>query len=361
MNKKKIPSILIILLSAIVVVVLFNIRTFFSYLEALSAIEGADDIRRTEGINIRILYSKNITFFYTPVEFIIFCIVALFNYSWLNKIIKLFSFDKAKILIFIASNIIIFFILIYCEKLIFNAVFDSSEAIYRRRLEFDNLNASIKNISISLIAMIVAYLLILLKKMRMAEEKNISLIKEKTKAELSALKEQISPHFFFNTLSSLSTIVRNEKKEIGLEFIQEMSKTYHYTLASKHDLVSLKEELDFLQSYLFIIKKRFGNKLIFNIKISNNLFQSKIPPMSLQLLVENAIQHNIITQEFPLTIRIFVENDMICIENNLQEKESDGSLGLGLDNLTNRYRLLVQKDIIIEKDKKHFRVKLPSI
>jgi sensor histidine kinase YesM len=201
-----------------------------------------------------------------------------------------------------------------------------------------------------------------MKKMRIAEQENLRLVEEKSKAELSALKEQLSPHFFFNTLSTLSAIVRNEKKEVGLEFIGEISKTYQYTLATKQDLVTLKEEMSFLESYLFLLKKRYGEKLSFSQDLPEDILSSEIPPMSLQLLVENAIQHNVITREKPLHIRIFTEKGMICVENNLQEKESGlDSFGIGLQNLSNRYRLLSQKDIIITKDKQKFGVKLPLL
>jgi LytS/YehU family sensor histidine kinase len=98
-----------------------------------------------------------------------------------------------------------------------------------------------------------------------------------------------------------------------------------------------------------------------NIKITETVWQSKIPPMSLQLLVENAIQHNVITKASPLSIDITINNNMICVKNNLQKKDSAESFGIGLKNLVNRYRLLAKKDILIEKDEQNFSVSLPLI
>ncbi|GAH05080.1 unnamed protein product, partial [marine sediment metagenome] len=257
-------------------------------------------------------------------------------------------------------NLAVYFILIPAGKLFHTWYFlDKYE---NKEIEFDIENFLIINITVFLLAIVVANLLLLMKKMRIAEQENLQLIEEKSKAELSALKEQISPHFFFNTLSTLSSIVRNEKKEVGLEFIGEISKTYQYTLATKQDLVTLKEEMAFLESYVFLLKRRFGDKLSFSQELPVDLLPLKIPPMSLQLLVENAIQHNVITKETPLHIRIFAEKEMVCVENNLQEKESGvDSFGIGLQNLSNRYRLLSQKDIIITKDKQKFGVKLPLL
>lgn len=352
MNNTKIRSILIIVIAAFLVSVLFNIRTFIKLFELLS-----NNSERAQVMGPRLMFS----FFNLIIEFVVFSLVAFFNYSWLEKIVDLGKFKRGSIPIIVISNLIVYFILIPAGKLFHNAYFASMEQVYNKEIEFDIRNFLFINISVFLLAILVANLLKLMRKMKIAEQENIRLVEEKSKAELCALKEQISPHFFFNTLSSLITVVRNEKKEVGIEFIQEMSKTYRYTLASKQNMVSLKEELEFLQSYIFLLKKRFGEKLMVNLEISNNNFQSLIPPMSLQLLVENAIRHNVITHTSPLTIKVFIENNMICVKNNLQEKESSDSFGIGLQNLANRYRLLAQKDIIIAKDEHSFSVKLPLL
>lgn len=207
-----------------------------------------------------------------------------------------------------------------------------------------------------------AYFALLFQKLRRQEIEKAQLLEEKTQAELSALKDQISPHFFFNTLSSLSTLVRNESKDTVLEFIQELSSTYRYTLASKQqDLVAIEEELTFVRSYLFLLKKRFGEKLSVHIDIPKELGKRQLPPISLQVLVENAVKHNIMTRDRPLEIRFFVEQHYLVVENNLQEQQQSSGMGLGLENLSNRFRLLTQQEIIIEKDANRFIVKLPFL
>ena len=157
-------------------------------------------------------------------------------------------------------------------------------------------------------------------------------------------------------------MVRNSPKREGLEFIQEMSNTYRYTLTSKQqDLVTLKEEMEFLDAYTYLLKKRFGDNLVFDIQIPGDAGEMKIPPMAVQTLVENGIQHNIITKETPLKFKIYVENEMVCVENNLYKKENSEGFGSGLKNLANRFELIAGKSIDIEQNDSHFRVKLPLI
>jgi len=346
MRKNERYAILVLLISALLVSVLFNIHTFLWVLEY-----GLND-----EVNPRVAYQM----FNFIIEFVVFFLAGLLNYSWIESLISRFSIQRFKIPFAALCNLLVYFILIPAGKLFHTWYF--LDRYENKEVEFEVQHFLVINISVFLLAIVVASLLLLMKKMKLTERENLRLMEEKSRAELSALKEQISPHFFFNTLSTLSTIVRNEKKEVGLEFIGEISKTYQYTLATKEDLVTLKEELAFIDSYNFLLQKRFGEKLTFRVEIPVELLDSRIPPMSLQLLVENAIQHNVITRETPLLIRIFTEGAFICVENKLQEKESGvESFGIGLKNLNNRYRLLSEKDIIITKDNQTFGVKLPLL
>jgi len=346
MQKNQRYAILVLLLSALLVSVLFNFRIFLWVL-----VNGLD-----EQIKPRLTYQM----FNFIIVFVAFFLAGMLNYSWADSLLGRFSIRRGRIPVVILLNLVVFFILIPMGKWFHTWYF--LDRYEYKEIEFEIQNFLSINISVFLLAFVVANLLLLMKKMKMAEQDNLKLLEEKSKAELSALKEQISPHFFFNTLSTLSSIVRNEKKEVGLEFIGEISKTYQYTLATKEDLVTLKEELAFIESYNFLLQKRFGEKLTFRVEIPDELLDSRIPPMSLQLLVENAIQHNVITRETPLHIRIFTEDAFICVEHKLQEKQSGvDSFGIGLKNLSNRYRLLSQKDIIITTDNQIFGVKLPLL
>ncbi len=346
MQKNPRYAILVLLITALLVSVLFNLRIFLWVLEN----------GYTREIRPRLEYH----WFNFIIEFVVFFLAGLLNYSWIESLIRRFSVRRGRIPIVVLCNLLVYFILILPGKLFHTWYFLGRYE--NKEMEFEIQNFLVINISVFLLAIVVANLLLLMKKMKLAEQENLRLMEEKSQAELSALKEQISPHFFFNTLSTLSTLVRNEKKEVALEFIREISKTYQYTLSTKENLVPLKEELAFIDSYVFLLKKRFGEKLSFAVEVSEKVFGSRIPPMSLQLLVENAIQHNVITRATPLHIHVYIVGDMICVENNLQEKEAGVvSFGIGLQNLSNRYQLLSQKDIIITKDKQKFAVKLPLL
>ena len=348
MEKIKKYSFWIIIVSAIIVTILFNIRGISHVKEMLES-------SRFSEFHDRGMHRVYFLIFTSVFQFLTFFIFAFINYSWIGKVANLSDSKSLKTFLIVLSNIIIYSFIVLIEYKVSVFYFDFKNPMSRDFFIF-------ANIAVVGMAIAEAYFLILLGKVKTSELENIRLREDKTNAELAALKDQISPHFFFNTLSSLSTIVRNERKEVGLEFIQDMSKIYRYSLSSgKQDLVSLKEELDFIQSYIFLLKKRFGEKLICNIEIPEAFSQSKIPPMSLQLLVENAIQHNIITQASPLSISILIKNEMICVDNNLQKKDTTESFGIGLENLANRYRLLAQKEIIIEKDELKFSVSLPLI
>jgi LytS/YehU family sensor histidine kinase len=141
-----------------------------------------------------------------------------------------------------------------------------------------------------------------------------------------------------------------------------MSEVYRYILESNdHKTIELSKELKFLKAFIFMMEKRYGKKLIINNMIDELQFRSMIPPMTLQLLVENAIKHNKITESEPLTISIYHTNESIIVENNLQKKRSEGGYGIGLANLRNRYKLLTGREIGIRMEFGLFTVELPII
>lgn len=180
--------------------------------------------------------------------------------------------------------------------------------------------------------------------------------------ELTALKNQVNPHFLFNSLNSLSLLVREDQNAAG-KFINKLSFLYRYILQSKdQDLVTITEELKFLDSYLFLIKQRYRDNFTANIRIEEGIYQKKIPSLALQLLVENAVKHNEISSSKPLIVTIYNEDDFLIIKNQLQIRTGNiESTHTGLSNLNIRCRLLVSKDIIIKKYNDYFIVKLPIL
>ncbi len=197
-------------------------------------------------------------------------------------------------------------------------------------------------------------------------EKNRSelyqLQKENLISQLEALKNQIDPHFLFNNFSTLASIIE-ENQETAVNFVQELSNVYRYVLQTRvHSLIPVKEELSFIQSYLFLMTKRFGKNLTVSITVPEKFHNLYILPFSLQLLIENAIKHNIISLKKPLTIEIYVHDDNIVIRNNLQKKTIPlKSTHMGLANIENRYKLVSDKQVRIITSDLEFRVELPLL
>jgi uncharacterized membrane-anchored protein YhcB (DUF1043 family) len=192
---------------------------------------------------------------------------------------------------------------------------------------------------------------------------NESLRREALQSQFESLKNQLSPHFLFNSLTALKTLI-NEAPEQAQNYVNNLSKALRYTLQSNEkQLVTLKEEMDFTESYLFLIRLRFDTSLTVLTDIAEILSDYKIPPLTVQTLVENAVKHNEISKRRPLTITIETdENANLVVRNNIQEKitEEEGT-GIGLTNLSKQFQILIGQDITISRENAEFKVKVPLI
>lgn len=168
--------------------------------------------------------------------------------------------------------------------------------------------------------------------------------KENISSRFEALKNQINPHFLFNSLNTLSSLV-HESAEKSEAFIDEFAKIYRYVLDNQESIaVSLKKELAFVESFMYLQKIRFGESLDSHIKIEASKLDKLVPTLSLQLLIENAIKHNMVTRSAPLKIKIHTENEFLIVENNLQRrKQVNNSTAIGLKNLRERYELITKR------------------
>ena len=184
--------------------------------------------------------------------------------------------------------------------------------------------------------------------------------KESTAAKFESLRSQVNPHFLFNSLNVLTNLVY-EDQDKAAKFIKRLSEVYRYLLETRErEIVPLEEEKKFLNAYLFLQQIRFGDKL--KLRISLDEDKSMIPPLVLQMLVENAIKHNVISEENPLEIHIFTEPDFVVVENNVQQKTvlAEDSPGIGLENISKRYEFLTDKKVEVIKGEK-FVVRLPML
>lgn len=186
--------------------------------------------------------------------------------------------------------------------------------------------------------------------------------KENIEAQFEALRNQVNPHFMFNCFNVLSNLVYKDP-DISAQFIAQLSNVYRYLLQSQHKkVVSLQEELAFIESYLYLLKMRHGDNLIVDKRIATSADSFFVAPASLQMLIENAIKHNIVSKNNPLTIRLYSEKEFIVVSNNLQEKEvHEESTQRGLQNIKSRYRLLSDAQVLIEKTAHEFRVTIPLL
>jgi hypothetical protein len=186
---------------------------------------------------------------------------------------------------------------------------------------------------------------------------------ENIQANFAVLKNQVSPHFLFNSFNTLMSIIP-ENQELALQFTEKLSSVYRYILENKdHEVVNLATELQFLESYIFLQKIRFGDNLIFKANIDEVYLDCSIPPLTLQLLAENAIKHNIVSSAKPLTVEIYVEKaGFLIVKNNLQRKNQvPESTQVGLPNIINRYKHLSNKEVDIIVTAENFLVALPLI
>jgi sensor histidine kinase YesM len=191
---------------------------------------------------------------------------------------------------------------------------------------------------------------------------NEALKKENSEAQLQALKNQLNPHFLFNSLNTLVSIIP-ENQKMAVSFVENLSTVYRYILQIKDkDIVTLEEELKCITAYEYLIKIRFGDNINF---IKNNFNEKKelhLIPLSIQMLIENAIKHNIVSKSKPLTITLTIGENSLSVKNNLQLKSSiEHSTKVGLNNINKRFELLTNQSIKIKAPKSEFEVIIPLI
>jgi len=193
------------------------------------------------------------------------------------------------------------------------------------------------------------------------EEKEM-LKRESLQAQVNALKIQVNPHFLFNTLNTLAAVIPENPRQ-AVDFVQQLAKVYRHILEVKDEpSILLKEELEVLEAYAFLLKTRHGDNLAVTIRVDESTMRQRIVPLSLQILMENAIKHNIVSAARPLRIEIVAAPDSLVMTNNLQRKQqSIESTGIGLDNIRNRYRLLGARAVEVEELPEQFIVRIPLL
>lgn len=225
-------------------------------------------------------------------------------------------------------------------------------------------------LTINLISIIYAFIVVITKALfDTYRNLNQSMIKierfrkESTEAKLQSLKNQLSPHFLFNTLNTLYSII-DKDSELAKEYLMKISESYRYILANeKNEIIQLESEIDFAKDYAFLINKRYGGGFAFELDVPDEYKDKYIPLLTLQVLVENALKHNKLDKDEKLTLQVSVDSEgMLNIKNNIiRKKEAIQGPGMGLENLKNRYKYLIDKEIEVEESDEYFTVKVPLI
>ena len=201
------------------------------------------------------------------------------------------------------------------------------------------------------------------KHVQKAENQAAIVQKELLLSKYEALKNQVNPHFLFNSFSVLSSLIY-EDQDLASKFVDQLSKMYRYMLDNRdNQMVSLQKELDFMKAYIFLLKARHEESLCVDIQLDLDNDSFFVPTLSLQILIENAIKHNNFSNENPLTIKIFNEGDhYLVVQNELRAKRHEvQSTKVGLENIKNRYNYQSEKRVIIAESDSHFTVKLPML
>jgi hypothetical protein len=190
--------------------------------------------------------------------------------------------------------------------------------------------------------------------------KSVRLEKDNIEARFEALSAQLNPHFLFNSLNSLSEMVADNTPVV--DYIQNLSELLRYMLKSNEkEIVLLRDEISIVKSYISLQQMRFPGTLVIKMDIPEDYYQYAVPPLALQILVENSIKHNVISKENPLKIEIRAEKDSIAVTNDLRKRSGVDSTGHGLNNITGRYSFFTTRKVEIIETKDKFKVIIPLL
>jgi two-component system, LytTR family, sensor kinase len=244
-------------------------------------------------------------------------------------------------------------------QMLFFSLLNSSNRTVRFYVHFEDVGM---NLLYSLIIIFFLELLFYFRHWAKAVTEAAELQQRNIEAQLDSLKSQVSPHFLFNSLNSLSSLIQLDPAQAVI-FVHKLSGVYRYLLQSKdRNLIKIKDEFEFLQSYLHLLQTRFGNALHYTLRIDPAYEQHLIPPFTLQLLVENAVKHNIVAADHPLFVEVYNTGERLVVKNNLQKRKTlVASTGIGLINIIQKYALLTDAEVEITETSDTFVVSLPLL
>lgn len=291
---------------------------------------------------------------------LILTIINASYFWWFSSIINWGKAGIKKIILGTTGSIILTLIGFFICRLLHHVVYEG-EAL-EKFIAAEKMSYYLFPLLITTIISLFFHLIYFYKALQEKKLKEQKIIAGTAAAKFDALKNQLDPHFLFNSLNVLSALI-DENPDLAQKFTSRLSKVYRYVLEQKNkELVTLEQELKFAKTYMDLLEMRFEDAIIFEVPNELKNPEAKVVPLSLQLLLENTIKHNIVTSEKPLRIVISEEERYLIVRNKLQPKEilKRGS-GVGLSNIRQRYQLLTDREIEITTNNQFFSVKLPLL
>jgi hypothetical protein len=281
-------------------------------------------------------------------------------FMYLDTVFEVERFTKRRIIIGFLGSFVISVFIIFLLRIVEDVIVE--EESFEVFMQKETLANYLVTIIITFFVTLAFHAFFFYKAFQENKVKEQKIIAGTASAKFESLKNQIDPHFLFNSLNVLSALIE-ESPERAQRFTISLSKVYRYVLEQKDkDLVPINEELAFAKAYMHLLQMRFENSLTYEVQINDIHPEAKVVPLSLQLLLENAVKHNIISEQKPLHIQIYIENDALVIQNNFQKKAvlQDGQ-GVGIQNIISRYQIVTHRKVTIEQNEDTFKVKLPIL
>lgn len=301
------------------------------------------------------------------VEFGYYCVygvvLSIINgtyFDYLNNKVRWEKYSRYRFFISAIGSVLLTMFGIFCIR------YTTEVIIYRESFEKfireEKFSFYLISLLITLIITLIFHLIYFYRKSQENKIKEQKIIAGTASAKFESLKNQIDPHFLFNSLNVLSSLIE-ENPENAQKFTTSLSKIYRYVLEQKDkELVTVAEELAFAKTYMNLLKMRFEDSISYEIPTEFNDDEAKVVPLSLQLLLENTIKHNVVSEKKPLHIKISIKNNELIVENTKQKKEVlQDRKGVGLQNIVNRYAILSKRNVIVEDTDDFFRIKLPIL
>jgi len=317
-------------------------------------------IRWLTGVKIEFNSGLLVNFGYTVLYGFTLYFANAFLFMKLDEVFSKERFNRKRIIIGFTGSFLISILAIFLLRIFEDVIIEGKTfAAFFEEEKFSNYLVTIIITFIVTLAFHAFYFYKAYQESRLKEQK---IIAGTANARFESLKNQIDPHFLFNSLNVLSSLIE-ENPDNAQRFTTSLSKIYRYVLEQKDkELVTVQEELAFAKTYMNLLKMRFENSITFELPENIELEEAKVVPLSLQLLLENTIKHNVVSENKPLHIKIYFKDNYLVVENNLQKKEVlQDRKGVGLQNIVSRYAILSERKVLIDENNDSFAVYLPIL